>query len=282
MRKCKGIAKLLSFFASFVFVLLLASPQVNAAYDDELNTVLTGDNQLVIDPTSGKLKITIQYQYQVKDIQVFICRPDADKVNCMTTSNISTFKDNQPGTSNPTGMRIHDVNNTDQETLIITFEPEAPVSGTPIKSLANGDYKVLVRASFCQVRNAAKTACASDGSWSYEEINDVKYGTNIYFQSISIKGAYTSNSKVNSVIARVLEIVNDYVIPVLWILLGVLLITRGVILAIGIVKASDEAEVRQNKIRGLTWLIIGVLAGYAITIAASWVMSILGYGGIFS
>jgi hypothetical protein len=29
-------------------------------------------------------------------------------------------------------------------------------------------------------------------------------------------------------------------------------------------------------------LIIGVLAGYAITIGASWVMTLLGYGGIFS
>jgi hypothetical protein len=53
-------------------------------------------------------------------------------------------------------------------------------------------------------------------------------------------------------------------------------------LSIDIVKASDEAEVRQSKIKGLTWLIIGVLAGYAITIGASWVMTLLGYGGIFS
>ena len=53
-------------------------------------------------------------------------------------------------------------------------------------------------------------------------------------------------------------------------------------LAIDIVKASDEADVRQKKISGLVWLIIGVFAGYAITIAAHAVMNMLGYGGIFS
>ena len=264
-----------------MFVLLLASPKANAMYDQDLNTVLTGDKQLILDPTKGQLKVTIQYQYQVKDIQVYICSPDADKVSCMTTKNKAVFKDIDAGTSNPTGMRIHDMNNTDEPKTVL-FTPTAPVSGWDMTMIPNGEYKVLVRASFCEIRNSTATACASDGSWSYETKDGVNYATSIYFETITITGAYTSNSRVNSVIADILEIVNDYVIPILWILLGVLLITRGVILAIGIVKASDEAEVRQSKIKGLTWLIIGVLAGYAITIGASWVMTLLGYGGIFS
>ena len=124
------------------------------------------------------------------------------------------------------------------------------------------------------MRNAEKTDCASIDNWTdYEQL---------YSEIIEIDGAFTGNSDVNNIIARVLTVVNDYVIPILWVVMGILLIVRGVILAIGIVKASDEAEVRASKIKGLVWLAVGVLAGYAITIGASWVMSVFGYGGLFS
>jgi hypothetical protein len=271
--------KILGFFATFIFALLLMSPKASAMYDEKLNTVLTGDKQMIIDPTNGELKITIQYQYQVKDIQVFICAPDADKRTCKEGSAHlkSYFYDIQSGST----MRVHELNNTDSPKTVI-FSPTAPTGGSDLRYLANGDYKVLVRASFCQIRNANAAACASEGSWTYETIDEVNYATTVFFDTITITGAYTSNSKVNSIIANILVIINDYAIPVLWILLGVLLIVRGIILSIDIVKASDEAEVRQSKIKRLTWLIIGVLAGYAITIGASWVMTLLGYGGIFS
>ena len=78
-----------------------------------------------------------------------------------------------------------------------------------------------------------------------------------------------------------LNIVNNIVIPILWVILGILLIVRGVMLGIDIVKSADEPEVRKKKVSGLIWLFIGIFVAYVITIVASVVMSMLGYGGIF-
>ena len=52
-------------------------------------------------------------------------------------------------------------------------------------------------------------------------------------------------------------------------------------LGIDIVKSVDEPEVRKKKVSGLIWLFIGIFAAYTITIIASVVMSMFGYGGIF-
>jgi hypothetical protein len=277
MVKSKKLLKLLSLFATFAFVLFCMAPaKVDAIYEQNKNIMLTGKNQFVVDPTSddNQLVITIQYQYGLRDIQVFICNDDLNAEGCETDP-ISSFIDYVSWSDPTQGMNIAGINQSSQETTTYAFTKSAPTDGgVPISEYANGSYRVLVKASFCTMRTADKSACASDDNWT-------EYKT-LYFDIIEIKGAFTGNSEVNGVIAKVLTIVNDYVIPVLWIALFVVLIVRGVILAIGIVKASDEAEVRSAKIKGMVWLVVGVFAGYALTIGASWIMTIFGYGGIFS
>lgn len=279
MCKSKKILKLFSLFATLAFVLLCMTPaKVEAMYEASANKILTGKNQLVVDPTASdnSLVVTIQYQYGVRDIQVYICDDNTDSSACgegTGASYISAFKDLVNFQDPSAGMKIRDINRGDG-TLTVVFTPAAPTAGTPIREYANGSYRLRVLASFCNMRNAEKTDCASIDNWTdYEQL---------YSEIIEIDGAFTGNSDVNNIIARVLTVVNDYVIPILWVIMGILLIVRGVILAIGIVKASDEAEVRASKIKGLVWLAVGVLAGYAITIGASWVMSVFGYGGLFS
>lgn len=273
MCKSKKILKLFSLFATLAFVFLCAMPsKVEAAYDQTLNKMLTGKDQFVVDPTAteNNLVVTIQYQYGLRDIQVYVCKTNDNEASCMSGA-MSTFKDLINFSDESAGMRIRTINATNQETISDVYTPGAPISGTSIKDYANGNYKFLVKAKFCNMRTADRRSCAS---WTQDQT--------LYFDIIEINGAFTGNSEVNNLISRVLTIINDYVIPILWVILGILLIVRGVILAIGIVKASDEAEVRAGKIKGFVWLAIGVLAGYAVTIGASWVMSVFGYGGLFS
>ncbi|MBR3891666.1 MAG: hypothetical protein IKJ30_06340 [Bacilli bacterium] len=272
MCKSKKTSKLFSLFATFIFVLFLFAPvRANAAYEpSEYAKMLTGKNQFVVDPTSSDegLVVTIQYKYKVKDLIVVICEAAANQDSCKTSYEsaeidgyrISVFK-----------KASYDMNTGSQESMTETTPFSGATLGSPIRDYANGKYKVYVSADVCELRSANKQNCSS---WINDHV--------LYFDEIEIKGAFTGNADVNNIIADVLTIVNNYVIPVLWVAMGILLIVRGVILAIGIIKASDEAEVRSNKIKGLVWLVIGVFAGFVMTIGASWIMSVFGYGGMFS
>ena len=108
-----------------------------------------------------------------------------------------------------------------------------------------------------------------------------EYGTEILNEKFILKGGITNYGEINSTIGQILIIINNIVIPVLWLALGILLIARGILLGIGIIKSSDEPEVRQKKVHGLIWLGIGIGVAYIITIGASAIMSMLGYGGYF-
>lgn len=277
MFKSKKLVKIFSLLATFVVMMFCMAPvQVDAIYEPTMNKMLTGKNQFVVDPTanSNPLVITIQYQYGLKDIQVFICNDDLNASGCETNP-ISSFVDYVNFSDPSLGMRIAGINQTNQDTTTYIYTKNAPTDGgVPINEYANGTYRILVKASFCTMRSLDKKSCASDDNWT-------EYQT-LFFDIIEIDGAFTGNSEVNNIISQILTIVNDYVIPILWIALFVILVVRGVILAIGIVKASDEAEVRSAKIKGMVWLVVGVFAGYALTIGASWIMTIFGYGGIFS
>lgn len=280
MGKSKNIFKLFSLFALFVLGLIFFAPSnTEAVYDSSLNTVLTGENQFVIDPRENKLIVTIQYQYQVKGVQVYICKATASVEGCMGSDNISTFKDLKDY-EDPTGeMRKSEVNNTTQETDTYIYAPTGPLSGMAIENYPDGTYRVVVKASFCNMRNNRLSDCASDDNWTADPTT--QSWQTIYNQTIELNGAFTGNAQVNAILGKVLTYINSYVIPALWVLLAALLIIRGVLLAIAIVKSSDEAEVRSSKIKGMIWLIVGVFAGYAITIAATAVMTLLGYGGVF-
>ena len=273
MFKNKFLSKMFSLFSAMVVVLILMSPtQALAKHDPANDRVLAGQGQLVIDPTNSKesLVVTFQYQYGITNVEVHICDSNVATDSMCRDNSRSAFIDyvNPEVTTSGKNIYMNEAYKT-QSLTTITYKPSAPSLGTPIKDYVNGTYKIVVSASFCE-------AVKADGSCAYWGGQDA-----IYSQTFELKGAFTGNAKVNTVLSNILVIVNDYVIPILWVALGILLVVRGVILAIGIVKASDEAEVRANKIKGLVWLIIGVVAGYAITIAASWVMTLLGYGGVF-
>lgn len=273
MKKCRKALKFFSFLAIFIFALFLASPKASAMYKPELNKVVDGSIKFA--PNTNEFSLIVQYQYQVKDVQVYICRADLSNKNC-EKDYISLLRIADDFADVNSKMEESDINKTNQETQTYSFSPNSVYDGTPIDGFANGTYKIMVKASFCILRTNDKSSCEI---W---EVDNNNRHPIIHEETITINSAYTDNTKINQTIDSIIHIVNSYAIPVLWVLLGILLVVRGVMLAIDIVKASDEADVRQKKISGLVWLIIGVFAGYAITIAAHAVMNMLGYGGIFS
>jgi phosphoglycerol transferase MdoB-like AlkP superfamily enzyme len=68
-------------------------------------------------------------------------------------------------------------------------------------------------------------------------------------------------------LTRFLGYFNQYVRPVVTILLGVLLVVRGTLLIVNIIKASDEPSVRKDNIKHLVTLFVSVF----VVIVLIWV-----------
>ena len=75
----------------------------------------------------------------------------------------------------------------------------------------------------------------------------------------------TTNTELNGAIQTIIDIVDDTLLPIIWVVLGLFLVVKGAILGMQIVKAADEPQVRQEKIGSLKWLVIGVAIAYGVT-----------------
>ena len=65
---------------------------------------------------------------------------------------------------------------------------------------------------------------------------------------------------------------------VIWVLVGVLamiLIVKGVMTALAVMKAADEPQVRQEKIQGFKYLAIGLVVGIIILSFANVIMKLV-------
>jgi hypothetical protein len=83
-----------------------------------------------------------------------------------------------------------------------------------------------------------------------------------------------TDSGINTLLEKFEQISNI----ILWIILGVLtvvLIIKGALLGVQIVKSADEPQVRQEKINSLKWLVIGIAIGYGIVGLAKVIISII-------
>ena len=74
----------------------------------------------------------------------------------------------------------------------------------------------------------------------------------------------TTNEGVNELLG-ILNGVVQYVLIAIYVVLGAVLVIKGALLGVQIVKAADEPQVRQEKINSLKWLVIGVAIGYGVT-----------------
>lgn len=269
MKTRKLIIKTLTLFASFIFVCLLTNTSVKAMYDKDLNTV----TEYKVNRSSGKIDMTFKYQYGIRNVEVFICNLNAGEQACMGGNGVvlaSSAKSKYTDTSSNVNR------NNEVKSYAANLQLSLGVSVAEYPDKFDADmkpdnrYTIMVKASFCTTRKASGNECLT---WSPIDL--------VLNDTFDLSTGLTNSAELNNTIAQVLNITHSIVIPVLWVLLGALLIIRGVILAIGIVKSSDEPEVRKQKINGMIWLVVGVVIGYVVTVTARIVMGIFGYGGYF-
>lgn len=74
---------------------------------------------------------------------------------------------------------------------------------------------------------------------------------------------------LNEILNKILGIVNDTLMPIIWIGLGLFLTIKGAMIGTQIVKAADEPQVRQEKIGSLKYLIIGIFIAFIVSFAAT-------------
>ena len=269
----------------FIFMLFLMPSKISADfYDPEKNFVI--EDSVKIDRDSDTIEFDIQYQNGITDISISIC--DTSISNCSLdegSGQISIFyvhgKNGIPIINKGGGTKLYELKlNTrslgaDKEGEHLSDYPDNFDSyGRP-----DNKYRMGIQVTFCAVKDESGQIA---GGCSYTN-EDLGLGVRTFEYIIDLSsGGITGDSKVNDTVAKILNVLNNIVIPVLWAAMAIILVVRGVMLGMDVVKSADEPDVRKNKVNGLIWLFVGVGAGYAVTIIASVVMTTFGFGGIFS
>lgn len=267
MKKHSKFFQIFLIFTSFLFVMFLSCNNVKAQYYEKSENKVVG---YTIDKDNNSLTVSIQFQNGVTEVSAYIC----NDAGCTSEQALTVFKHNETEYS-----KVHI--NTNETSVIRDFIFNSNAEGIPLNSYSdkvtnegkvNNEYEIVIEARFCIVRSKDDQKCNTF---------DSDTATVLVRKNFILKGGITNYGEINSTIGQILIIINNIVIPVLWLALGILLIARGILLGIGIIKSSDEPEVRQKKVHGLIWLGIGIGVAYIITIGASAIMSMLGYGGYF-
>lgn len=133
------------------------------------------------------------------------------------------------------------------------------------------EYRVKVEAYFGV--NSGYTGLENvQGSYVISSMQSVSTG-NSY-----IKGTYSldkaKDKRVSGLLAKMQEIINTLILPIAYVVTTFVLVIKGALLGVGIVKSADFPDVRREKVGALKWLIIGVTITYA---ASSLVAVITGF-----
>lgn len=156
--------------------------------------------------------------------------------------------------------------NADLKPTKKTFEVTTPLV---LDSTGREDhYIVFVQTFFCAVRKVEEGGTGFNACQYWHDVSNEENGQ---FTVLKFKVGDVLNNdiskiedkEVNEMMSKIVGIVNDTVLPIIYIALGLFLVVKGSILGVQIVKSADEPQVRQEKIGSLKWLVIGVAVAYA-------------------
>ena len=259
--------------ASFLFASVFSCQKVDAIYyEASENKLLSYD----VSRNNNKLTLSVQYQNGIVGLTTYICDNNTSSAQNCKSNYITKFVE---GTFSSESPLINDSNEVRVFNPVYTTHSD----GKPLNSYSDtidsegkslSTYKIAVFAQFCIV-------AAKDDNGVTSCYNAEQQERPITFESFSLDQGITTSNEVNETLAKVLNVVNNIFIPILWGALGIFLIVKGILLGMDIVKSADDPDTRRRKVGGLVWLIIGVFIGYAVTILASYFMSMFGYGGYF-
>lgn len=158
-----------------------------------------------------------------------------------------------------------------KEIEIVNASEENPYKNTS-KSLAGFSYKPTVEKG----KEYRFKVTAYYGIGNNYQGSESLSSTRIWSLNIDTKDDYLlmksgvndteiENEDLSELMSKLKEIVNTIIIPVLYAGLTILLVLKGAILGVQIVKSADEPQVRREKVGALKWLLIGVFVAYAAT-----------------
>ncbi len=82
----------------------------------------------------------------------------------------------------------------------------------------------------------------------------------------------TGDEDLNKILNNIFNLINNVLMPIIWISLAAFLTIKGAMLGTQIVKAADEPQVRQEKISSLKYLVIGILVAVGVSVAATFLI----------
>lgn len=266
-------------FSAFI-MFLVSNSEVSANYDPS-------KNYATISVNSEGVTITVTYQRGFENVGMsgsdrntatyMWCKSNQNyDVNTPCNNNVVNFVKESGGNT----LQNHNISKGSSEyvdnnlTTISYFVPKD--KDNFLKNLrsnvsaANEEYfyTIFVTTYFCKYRN-------SDGQDSYSSCkiwdvdNRERYITrldvNIYNILADVSYDNIEDSGIQNVVQQITDITYRIVLPVIWGLLGVLLVIKVTIVGVQIVKTADEPQVRQEKIGSLKWFVIGIAIAYGAT-----------------
>lgn len=215
-----------------------------------IEEITTGDSIGIIEIYDNS-EISIGYKYGLRKVNLYYCLKGKDCDMNMYT-HISVLESSEEKTYKNTSNGIE----------VFRYKP----------SLENDkEYRIRVEAYF-----------GSSTRYTGLESIDMVFGLRkleLDTQSFYVEGSEGNtigNEDINTFMEKVKEIINNIVLPIVYVVTGLFLIVKGALLGTQIVKSADDPQVRAEKVGALKWLVIGV----AITFAASTLVGVL--TGFFS
>ncbi len=195
-------------------------------------------------------KLVIEYKYGLRQVDLYYC----SKGEGCDMNNYSHISVMQSSEAEP-------YKNTSQELATYTYE----------FNLDEGfEYRVRVEAYFGTGSGYSGVETIPSYTISSKQVLD----TNDYYLK-GVQGNYHHES-MNSLMSKIKNIINTIFLPIMYSLIGIVLVIKGAILGVQIVKSADNPDIRMEKIKSLKWLVIGV----AVTALASSIVGVL--TGFFS
>lgn len=219
MKKIKFIKYLFIFIFALSF---LNSTTVRAASELE---VAVAPGFLPGEPDSGSItltddyKLTFTYGYRVKDIKIWVCEEELCNVDEPTIFPNQTYLGNSS----------------------IEFDLNKYLVKDDNRSI---EYKITANANFKRTETQQ-----TDSSATLNYI--VTIGAN--------SSGGTRDDDVFDNWEKAIIFINAWIIPGIYITLAVIFVVKGILLAIDLIKYSDNREVRREKLRGFAYMFVGLL-----------------------
>lgn len=278
--------KVIKYFFIFLFsafiMLLVSNNEVSANYDPS-------KNYTTISVTNDGVTITVHYQRGFENVASTGSDPNtATYMWCKSNQNYDKSQRCNDGTvvkfvEKSGGNTLVDYNiakgssdyvdsNVTTVTYFVPKDKDPFLSKLRNTVSSAGDdvyYTIFVTTYFCQYRNSnGQDSYSSCKIWDVDNGSDryiTKLNINIYNLLANTNYDNIEDKGIKTVIQQITDITYNIVLPVIWALLGVLLVVKGSIVGAQIVKSADEPQVRQEKIGSLKWFVIGIAIAYGAT-----------------